>query len=172
MVDDPGAGEKAAADALKTTEGLKGLAPAPGHNVFEHQVAEQLNSVESQSAPLPPQPIEGPSSIAGGTAAAANDVPVVLPPEAEDLITTDEDAPAAVQTATQARVENLVPKPDAPLESKHDKDKSVSPTASPVVEDVTVASSEMTIASSSSPAVTKEVEEDLARMQAVLFGDD
>jgi hypothetical protein len=169
VVDDPVAGEKAAADALKTTEGLKGMAAAPGPNVFEQKVAEQFNSIESKPAPLPPQPIEGPSSIAGDSAAATNAVPVALPLEPEDLITEEEDAPVAIQTAPPTSLENLVPKLE--VGSKHE-DESVSPTVSPIVEDVTATSSGTTTTSSSPPAATREVEEDLARMQEALFGAD
>jgi hypothetical protein len=170
VVDDPMAAEKVVADAMKTTEGLRGAAAAPGHNVFEQKVAEQVNSVESKPAPVPPQSIEG-LSLTVGAGMAANDIPVVLPPEPEDLMTPEEDDSAAVQTAVAAPLENLVLNPEAPLLSKDQNDGSVSPTLSPTAEDAIATSSGTTLASSSSTTV-KEVEEDLARMQEALFGDD
>jgi len=170
VVDDPLAA-KVVADAMKTTEGLKGAAAAPGHNVFEQKVAEQVNSVESKPAPVPPQSIEGGQSLTAGAAMAANDIPVVLPPEPEDLMTPEEDDSAAVQTAVAAPLENLVLNPEAPLLSKDQNDEPVSPTLSPTAEDA-IATSSGTILASSSSTTVKEVEEDLARMQEALFGDD
>lgn len=116
-------------------------AVAPGHNVFEQQIAEGERKVESElvEAQAPATEVSSMGSVEDAASAAPP-----LPQQPDDLVTTGDEEP--VSTAMPEIPGNLAPEVEAPE-----------------------ASTETTsLAASSSAGVT---EEDLQRVQNQLFED-